>query len=340
VKKGILTSQKIVPVSADVVFGINTTNSIDWNDYQIVDENRLFNVNQIGENFRVGIKLLSPSRQVVTSSVFDEYGPNGESLFVNTVDFIFLNNTGETRDFSFRISLYDYESMSSEVYTVSSYNKTEGFNIDGDTIETGGYSILDGDSVSVLFSIPGSANILCNTYYSVKVEAIYNDGEGDVEILISDSNVFIAGCSSSFVDYIDFNFTSSEAGDYHFRIKFYENSERTNEFLTIFSGNNISGWEADGLSIPEEGVSAIAGNSINIIYTPELESFEANKNYYLTIDAWDGTSFTLLSNSYTFQARDVSTLIYCGEYYDVPIVKNFGVMLELEDNKFVNLNII
>ncbi|MFA5759071.1 MAG: hypothetical protein WC942_06940, partial [Clostridia bacterium] len=55
VKKGILTSQKIVPVSADVVFGINTTNSIDWNDYQIVDENRLFNVNQIGENFRVGI---------------------------------------------------------------------------------------------------------------------------------------------------------------------------------------------------------------------------------------------------------------------------------------------
>ena len=340
VKKGILTSQKIVPVSADVVFGINTTNSIDWNDYQIVDENRLFNINQIGENFRVGIKLLSPSRHVVTSSVFDEYGPNGESLFVNTVDFIFLNNTGEERDFSFRISLYDYESMSSEVYTVSSYNKIEGFNIDGEEISTGGYSIADGESVDVLFSIPGSANILCNTYYSIKIEAIYNDGENDVDILISDSNVFIAGCSSSFVDYIDFNFTSSGAGDYHFRIKFYENPERTNEFLTIFSGNNISGWEADSLSIPEEGVSVSAGNSINVIYAPELESFEANTNYYLTIDAWDGTNFILLSNSYTFQARDVSTLIYCGEYYDVPIVKNFGVMLELEDNEFVNLNIV
>jgi hypothetical protein len=59
----------------------------------------------------------------------------------------------------------------------------------------------------------------------------------------------------------------------------------------------------------------------------------------LSIDALDGIESVFSSNSYTFQVKDVSSLIYCGEYIDVPVVKNFGVMLELEDNKFVTLNL-
>ncbi len=37
--------------------------------------------------------------------------------------------------------------------------------------------------------------------------------------------------------------------------------------------------------------------------------------------------------------RDVESLEYCGEYIDVPIVRNFGIMVELSDNEFVTLNV-
>ena len=82
-----MTSKKIIPVSADVVFGLNTTNSIDWTEYQQVDENRIFNVDQTGHNLRVGIKFISPNRSTIEPTAFGEYGPYGSSFYINTVDF-------------------------------------------------------------------------------------------------------------------------------------------------------------------------------------------------------------------------------------------------------------
>jgi hypothetical protein len=345
VHKGILTSQKLVPVSADVVFGINTTNSVNWNDYQIVDENRLFNVNQIGENVRVGIKLLSPNRNLTEADAFDEYGPYSSDLHVNTIDFSLLNNTGSSQEYHFKITLYEDINLENEVYSAYSFDDQEGFNANGAKIDSDGVTIPYNSEAVVLFTVPGSANIKCNTYYFVKVESIYDfdaEGEGTFDT-VSDDSSYIASCSSSFVDVIDFNFTNNEGitGVFDFRIRFYSDPERTNIYKTVFSQNDRTGWFVDDVNISESGVSMSPSETVNIVYRPDLEDFVTGTNYYLSIDAWENNQgeYVFSSNSYTFQARDATSLIYCGGYSDVPVVKNFGIMLELEDNQFVTLNL-
>lgn len=345
IHKGILTSQKMVPVSADVVFGVNTTNSIDWNDYQIVDENRIFNMNQIGENVRVGIKLLSPSRTLSEADAFDEYGPYSSELHVNTIDFLFSNNTGSSQNYHFKVTLYEDVNLENEVYAAYSFENQEGFNVDGSSIDDDGVAILANATANVLFTVPGSANITCNTYYFVKIESIYDfDAEGDGTFeTVSDDSSYITSCSSSFVDVIDFNFTNNEGvvGIFDFRIRFYNNPERTDIYKTVFSQNDRTGWFVDDVAISESGVTMNPGETVNIVYRPNLEDYETGTNYYLGIDAWEGSQaeYVFSNSSYTFQARDATSLIYCGGYTDVPVVKNFGIMLELEDDQFVTLNI-
>ncbi len=345
VHKGILTSQKLVPVSADVVFGINTTNSIDWNDYQVVDENRIFNVNQIGENVRVGIKLLSPSRTLIEADAFDEYGPYSSELYVNTIDFAFLNDTGSSQDYHFKVTLYEDINLETEVYSAYSFENQEGFNVNGAKIDGDGVAIPYSSTASVLFTVPGSANIKCNTYYFVKIESIYDfDAEGEGAFnTVSDDASYIASCSSSFVDVIDFNFTNNEGvvGVFDYRIRFYNNPERTNIYKTVFSQNDRTGWFIDDVAISESGVIMNPGETVNVVYRPDLEDFETATNYYLSIDAWENnqSAYVFSNSSYTFQARDATSLIYCGGYSDVPVVKNFGIMLELEDNQFITLNL-
>lgn len=335
VSKGIISSQKIVPVSSDIVFGINTTDSVDWSDYQEVDENRLFNVSQIGENIRVGIKFISPQRQLQLPYSFDEYGPYDTDLFVNTVEFSHTNNSGQDNYYHFRVTFYSDYDLNNEVFSAYSTNPV-GFNIDDEYIPDSGYLISDGDTVNVRFSVPGYANLSCNEYYFVKVEYIC-DSEF---LLISDSSSFILSCSSTFVDDIVFDFenNNSVSNSYHFRIRFYENVERINLYKTVFSGNDIDGWFVGEEAISEDGVEIDPSEKLTITYRSTYSDFEINKIYYLVIDVHDGDDYVYSISSYTFQVRDVQSLEYCGEYVDVPIVKNFGIMFELENKDFVNLN--
>jgi len=340
ITKGILTSQKIVPVAADIVFGLNTTNSIDWEEYQEIDENRVFNINQTGQNLRVGIKLISPTRGLHLPTDFDEYGPYGTFLYVNTIDFDFINETGSTQDYHFKITLYADINLEYPVFEGYSFNDQSGFSVDGSIVPVAGTSIDSEEQVNVLYTVPGGSNIRCDTYYFVKIETIANAPVGDFN-LYSDSYAFISGCSTSFVDIIDFNFTNtgSVADNYHFRIKFYTDPERTNEFLTVFSGNDLSGWFANDEQIVEAGVPVAPQEQANIVYRPDLTSFDSNQIYYLTIEAHDGSSYVFATNSYTFRADAIQNLEYCGGYMDVPIVKNFALMFELANNQFVTLNI-
>ncbi|MCD6436240.1 MAG: hypothetical protein J7L15_07610, partial [Clostridiales bacterium] len=348
IKRGLLTSKKVVPLSADIVFGINTTNSIDWNSYQIVEENRIFNVGQVGENLRVGIKFITPNRSSFDSVVFDEYGPYGSLLYSNTVDFDFLNNSGSSHYYTYKVTFYSDEAMSNAIYIASSYSGDEGFSSEGEIVETTGVYIENGEESNVLFVPPGSANIDCNTYYFVKIDyavdiPVSTEEEDVTYLTYSEDTEFITGCSTSFVDNVDFDFTNTalSSKDYHFRIKFYSDSERTNEYLTVFSGNDRSGWFIDDIQIPINGVTMSTQEEVNVVYRADVNDLEADTVYHLSIDAHDGTSagFFSVSNSYTFRVRDVESLVYCGEYFDVPIVNNFGIMVELENNEFVTLNI-
>lgn len=340
IRKGILTSQKIIPIAADIIFGINTTNSVDFSDYQVIDENRLFDINQNGENLRIGVKFISPSRSLLEPVEVDEYGPYNSNIYLNTIDFNYTNNSGDVRDYFFRITLFEDFALRNPIFTTSSDISQDGFNIGGLTAESGGIELSEDEDVRVLFTVPGSSNIVCNTFYFVKVEAFYQRSGIEIVDIVSEDFTFIATCSTSFIDFIEFNFTndSSSSKNYHFRIKFYSDAERTNEFLTLFSGNDTSGWNVDGTTLPDDGIEINVGNTVSVLLNTDNELFEPQTVYYLTIDAFDGNSFVFASNFYTFQARDILSLVYCGEYDDVPILSNFGLMFELDENQFVTLN--
>lgn len=336
VKKGIITSQSLIPVSADVVFGINTTNSVNFSDYQIVDQNRLFNVDQTGENLRVGIKLISPSRSSLIASEFDEYGPYSSNLFVNTIDFTFTN-TGPTANYDFRVTFYEDVGLTTQVFQAFSSTDQENWSIDGEDFPAGGSSVTNSQTVRTLFTVPGSAGLNCNTFYFVKIESF--DGIGYTTLV--DDFSYIAGCSASFIDIIDFDFTNYTGltNDYHFRVRFFEDGERTDLFLTEFSGNDRNGWTADAMQVPEGGIEITPNETVSMVFEPDQDQFELNTLYYLTIDAFDGSGFLLESNFYTFQISDVVSSIYCGPYIDVPVVKNFALMFELLNNEFITLNL-
>lgn len=335
--KGIITSQQVLPVAADIVFGVNTTNSVDWTEYQEVDENRVFNINQTGHNLRVGIKLISPNRTSIIPTTFDEYGPYDSLLYVNTVDFDLTNKTGTTNNYHFKVSLYKDILLQEEVFSAYSADSPDGFSVDGVAIPEGGVSISNNSTANVLFTVPGSANIECEKFYFVQIEYIY---DADF-ILYSNDRSFVASCTSSFIDTINFDFTNDgiNADYFHFRIKFYQDPERTNEYATVFSGNDRTGWMVDDYLIPEDGALVAPAQTVNVVYRPDPDDFDSASIYYLTIEAHDGEDYVFATNFYTFQTRDVQSKESCGEYEDVPIVKNFGIMFELDNNEFITLNI-
>lgn len=338
VRKGILTSTKIVPIAADVVFGINTTDSVNWSDYQIVDENRLFNVDQFGTGLRVGIKLISPSRSTLSPAEFSEYGPYNSSLFINAVDFDFYN-AGPSSTFDFRVTFYDDVNLTMQAYQISSEDSPDSFSVDNEDISSSGKTVGSEATVSVLLDPPGDANLQCNAFYFVKIEAYDQDLEA-YEI-VSDTQSFIAGCSASFIDTIEFDFenTTGATEDFHFRVRFYSDGERTDLYRTEFSGNNRTGWLANSSEMPEGGFEVDDAETATLSFTPDPDNFEPNTLYYLIIDAYDGTNFLRASNSYTFVANDSTSLEYCGPYMDVPIVKNLALMFETVNNDLLTLNL-
>jgi hypothetical protein len=86
-KSGILTENSVTPEGTEIIFGINTNTSTNWTDYQIIEPNKVFFVENtnIGENLRVGVKFLSTNQDV---SQLDEFGlmfatDNGDLVKLN-----------------------------------------------------------------------------------------------------------------------------------------------------------------------------------------------------------------------------------------------------------------
>ena len=68
-KRGLMVANISQPKNTEVKFGVNNTNSNDWNDYQIVDPNKLFELDN-WENIKVGIKLMAYDENIPSVSGF------------------------------------------------------------------------------------------------------------------------------------------------------------------------------------------------------------------------------------------------------------------------------
>lgn len=339
VKSGIVTSTKLLPVSADVVFGINTNNSTDFAEYQIIDENRIFTTDdsQVGSGLRVGVRLITPTKAEASGLVPEEYSPYGLPLLLNAVEWSFKNEDNLERTCNFKVSFYEDPELTNLVYYADSSNSYVGFSSDGDIFPTGGVVLPPNNTTAMSFTPIGNTPLRCNTYYYIKVEMT-----NEVETLtVYDNYSFTQSCGTTYVDTISFDFTNTTANieTYHFRVRFYNDPERTDLKHTAFSGNDIANWFADESALAVSGKTLNPGQTATINYTPLLSNIDAAKTYYLSIDVFNGEVFENNSNSFTFKANDAASQVYCGSYTDVPVVKNFSIMFELENNEFVSMRV-
>jgi len=62
-KSGLLTANITEPKNTEIQFGINDTDSADWNDYQLIELNKFFELNNL-ESIKIGIKMISNGEYV------------------------------------------------------------------------------------------------------------------------------------------------------------------------------------------------------------------------------------------------------------------------------------
>jgi hypothetical protein len=342
IKRGILTADKFIPVSADIIFGINTNNSTEFSDYQVVSDNRLFTTDsqQIGSGLRIGVRLLSPQTADQAVSPPVEYGPYGYGIDINTVEWNYINTMSYARTVNFSVSFYDDIGLSSVLSSYNTDDNPEFFKINGDTFPQGeGYGMTSGETVYVSLIPPSNNPFSCDKEYFTKIGVI----ENSLETIISDERSFLYQCGVSFLDNIQFDFQN--LGDiqiYDFRIKFYLNESRTSLFKSYFSGNNPSNWLINNSPFPDDGETFLSGDTKTIEFVPPLDDdgFESGLTYYLSIDAFNGDDFISQNNSYTFRAQTILEDTDCGPYSGIPILRSFAIMFELEDGEFVKFNVI
>jgi len=221
--KAIITSNKSVPADSSISFGINTNNSVDFDDYTVITENSVSDIPLGGTNLRVGIKFVWTGEVPVFDPSDDDF-----------LDFVyfFFENTGPAQEFHFRVRFYD------------SY---------------------DGTNVSGLFFT--------------------------AESIVDQERWFVSDEEQTFTD-----------------------------------------------NIPCCGYEVATNEEVVVNYYPDLSRFLLNKRYYIVIDVWDGSSYTLESSIASFRVTGGSIVDLCTKYDYLPIVKNFGLMFELENSQFTTLN--
>lgn len=331
--KGILTYEK--NNVGTITFGVNANNSSDFDNYTVAEDGRLFTLPEsAGNSIKIGIKFenLDPNYSFIDyPNYLDPYEVT--PLFSNTIVFNFTNDTGSSHVYNFKVSFYEDADLTTLAYSTNTLVTSEGFTADGVSISIGGVSIGNNVTKEIVFDA-ANASLTCNQTYYIKIE--YRIGAWTT---FSDTEAFIKRCGNTFTDVIDFSFknTYPTTKTGHFRIRFYTDNERTSLYKTVFSQNDQFGWSVNGdKNIPEGGYSINSEEEINVTYYPVLSDYNSNTVYYLTIDMWDGTSYISAVKDYTFIVA--SNPSYLDQYGNVPLVKNFGIMFELENNEKVMIN--
>lgn len=186
--KGLLTSNSFIPVSADIVFGINTNNSVDFGDYQIIEPNRLFTTTQgqFGSNLRIGAKLLSPGIPELNPSN-NPGDPYDASSFVCSIPFTYTNSETTEVYYDFRIRFYNDPFRTQLIHTFFTGNDQTGWSINtvDNVFPAGGLSFGSGSSKVVTFT-PGTLVSQSQRWY-VTIDA----WNGSFFETISDSQSYI-----------------------------------------------------------------------------------------------------------------------------------------------------
>lgn len=194
--KGILTANTYLPVSSDVVFGINTKNSVDFGDYQIIEPNRLFTTTQgqFGENLRIGAKLLSPGLPQLQPSN-NPGDPYDAASYICSVTFDYTN-LSSTQRYHFRVRFYNDPFRTQLVHTFFSGNDQTGWSYAGsgsNLFPWNGVEIIQSDTQTITFE--PLLEVSQNQKWYITVEAHNGSNYEDV---VTNYSYICSACNISY----------------------------------------------------------------------------------------------------------------------------------------------
>jgi len=348
VKRGIITTEKQVPVGADILIGITGDDSTDFSQYQIVPENRIFTLDSSvqGSKLRVGFRFITPQSVSTTASGQDVGTVEGlGSILSNSVAFDFANDTGSSRLVDFKVEFFEDANLLVKKASFDSMSSPELFRVNGNPYPSGGgISVPSGFEYRMHF-IPFGAELSCDHTYYVKVSLI----ERGMISQHGDILPFRKLCGVNFINNIVFNYTNSQDSlqDLHFQISFYEDEQRKNLFKTTSSQTQLPGYNflADFFPYPNNGLFLEPGQSSVIslnFNSAALLDFDQTKTYYVTVSYFDinkpNASKSVESMNFTFKANTIDSAIECGSIAGVPVLNGFSLMFELEDGRLIKFN--
>lgn len=341
-KRGIISMDKLTPVSARIIPCLDTLDRTSISDFQEVRENRLFNVDstQYGKSLRLGFKFLTP-----TAIPAGQGGGTGGAEYRNVVNWRQENETVAMENLAFRVKFFDDPERTVLRSDVLSTSQPQYFLVDGLPFNPDGIVSIPGGGAVNITMLPYALNLVVDTTYYVSVSMINGLTESPMPTL---DKSFVKDTTVSLYDKVVFSFTNSGSVTdfFDFRIRFFEDEALTVLAASYFSYAESTGWEikVPPSSIfepwPPGGSPAIpGGQSREISFTPPLGSLEINKKYYLTIESFDGSQFSVAFVGLTFMRISQSGFA-CGGEQNVPILKGFSFMFELEDGELVKVRAI
>ena len=338
-KRGIISMDKMLPTSARIIPCIDTLNSLSIADFQEVPENRLFSVDsrQYSNQLRVGFKFLTPTGVVQDGGSM----PDGTS-YLNIVLWSQLNDTSADDVVDFRVSFYDDSERMQLRASSTTVASPEYFLLNGLAFPSSGGALIPANSSATVAMIPYGLSLVAGTTYYVEVTAIRATGSEHIADL---DMPFVKDTAVSSFEKVVFEFVNSgDPAAYDFRIRFFED-----EPLTVLAGSYFSLADPDGWEVrqppstgfdpwPDAGSPfVVRGGSIDVSFMPPAGSLLINKKYYVTVESFDGTVFSMRYAGITFMVISESGFS-CGDQSGIPILKGFSIMFELEGGELVRFN--
>jgi hypothetical protein len=342
IKRGILTSQKELPFGSSILFGINTTDETSFSSYQIIPENRIFSTDesQFGSNLRIGVRLLTSQIVGQIANPIPDNDPYSSAIFANSIIWSYLNEDSISVSVDFRVEVYEDSAQTNLLFSVSTISSPNYFKVDGENFPVGSSAIVRTGQTRYFSFIPYGLPLTCDENYYCKIYIISQNDSEPTEI---ESNILLRKqCGTNFFNVVTFDFVNElDFANFHFRVRFFADEARNNLLYSVFSQVDTNGWLYNGSAFPQDGVPLQAGERATIEITPNFEQFEfeINKRYFLSIDANDGEKFSWNNNSYVYQVSQTGAGPSCGIYENVPILRSFAMMFELENGELIKLRL-
>jgi hypothetical protein len=197
-------------------------------------------------------------KNVITQDDFSIDSDNDDSGLATLVTRFNGADTSLGNGLHYKVEFYGDHELTKLLFTAFSLNDQSGWTVNGEAFTAGG--VAKTLSNPVVSYVPQPESLLtCNQTYYVRVFAY--EVASDQYTLLSDNHAFASTCNATFVDDVSFDYTALETEFHQFRVRLYNDPERTDLVRTYYTGTNVKGWSVGGEDFPTSGVEFAVGET-------------------------------------------------------------------------------